>query len=908
MIYKPTCFVINAFAGHGKDTVKDFMAQYYQTKLIDSEQSSFAAKAKKMVADIIPEEVQNKFPDKNGVELLEYLKDNEHKIEIIPGFNTRKVLQVYLGNVLRTLDPNIHISWRAKEMHKSMIEKDFNTVFLCTDNRYLNERSFLLTLNTIESNIEKIDYLRYFVNKNKPNFTTQEIEKLFLEKFGSNEALKNPKIQKLIQSTQEALNELDIPKSVKKYEEANPDLSEKSFEEAMDLGFINIFRPMVSPDLKSEPIDLIEHIKTYSGTSDEKIQEMQYLYQSYGLSFDLKNLQKYGFLRADPSHPSEKELQKYLSERILNDPFDENQNNQLKTKLTQFLIKKENDLKNAPKKEKKETINISLPISLALDCEHIEKLAKLDIGLYKDTIKSISKKGLVLEEGLFSDIFKFTNHINTLSEDSNSPEFHMGIVTRNAPYDARLIHQSLKHHKIYPEFMAFTNGKSRSEFNKQFSVDFAYTHSNNSQNDHIKNKFLSLNISHLKRESNKVMDNPTIENVLNFYKSSILKTLKNIENKKIEENSIKEKAKIFYRKLVKIEEHFKDKMLLNFSLEGFNYKNENKLGEYTKIFHEKDYKIKNPKELNINFSSKCFKEYYNNGLGLLEKYIQIKQKNQSDIGININIINESSENFKIKESLKELLGEESFKNIVFKKEIDSKSDLFITSNKEECRKYNLKNIPSITITSDNKKLYEEDIKTINKGPLRAIFDLDEVVVKDEETLYRMHSLQFFNSFQENYYESPFHKGPLFDAFYKIGKISKHFEESKEEKPLIVSALTSRGGHFPCMRFMNFMEKNELYMDEALFMGGKEKTQHIIYNMKKDGFVNFIDDHPAHVSRILEAIEETELKNISVSQCVSGIHSLKLSEKNLFEKEKEKVKKLLQNAEKSKQKKTKIKTP
>lgn len=248
------------------------------------------------------------------------------------------------------------------------------------------------------------------------------------------------------------------------------------------------------------------------------------------------------------------------------------------------------------------------------------------------------------------------------------------------------------------------------------------------------------------------------------------------------------------------------------------------------------------------------------------------------------------------------------KNIKIKIE-EKQSDLHLTDNSKECKELNTKGKASITI--ENRKLNSKDIDKINKGPLRMLFDLDEVVVKDEETLFRLHSLRFFNSYQQNYYEIPLNKGPLFEAFYKFGKISKYYDEKLEanrevgkekdinNKPISIAALTSRGGHFPCMRFMNFMEKNELFMDEALFMGGKDKTEHILYNMKLDGLVQFIDDHPIHVKRIKEAISKENIKNITVSQCVSGIHANTLDEDKGLEMEKEKVKKLLAKNENTK---------
>lgn len=897
-IFKPNVFIINAKAGHGKDTVRSIIEKHYEKHLMTSEKVSFAETAKGLCTVLIPENIINMPEHKNmePIDLLEHLKDNRPDLELFKGYNARKTLQYVLGNMFRSFSKDIHIGWCSTKIHNSLIENNFKVVFNCTDNRYENERKFLRTLNSIKNNYDLLDYLRFKILNAKPNLNYTDLEKSFNEAFKGDISVNDIRVKKLLNGTLAAIQSMELPQPTKKWIEKEPDLSKLSFEEALEEGFINVFRPLLDPNKNYDSNNNVEQeIKTYTGMDDASILKVKEFYKSFGIDFSIKNIKKYGYLRADPTHLSERELDTLLSERVINDPFDKNGNNTLKTKIINEIEKKENKLKNIKiESKRRETINISLPANLVLDINNIENLANLDISLYRETIKNISKLGLVLDKGKLSNIFNYTNALNILSEDEKNviPEFHMGVITRNAPYEARLIHQSLRHHKIYPEFMAFTNGKKRSEYNEQFSVDCVITHSARSEKDHVNKEFLAVKAGSLRESINKIEKDPTIKNILDFYQSTI--DIYGIKQTPVS----KEKIDIYQNKLNEVKKYFKERNLMDFSLKGFELDNKSKLGNYTPVFDEKDYKIKNPKELNIELSNHIIKGYHTTGTAIIEKLNIIEKNNPSDIKINVFV---SDENISDKEL-------NDIKNNIEKNAINvalgkgKNIDLYITNDNEECKKMNLMGKPSITI--ENRNLNKKELEKIRKGPLRMLFDLDEVVVKDEETLFRLHSLRFFNSYQQNYYEIPLNKGPLFGAFYKFGKISKSYDElleknrnvgaepNREEKPLTVAALTSRGGHFPCMRFMNFMEKNELFMDEALFMGGKDKTEHILYNMKLNGLVQFIDDHPIHVKRIREAIEKEDIKNISVSQCVSGIHAKTMSQSQDIKSETDKVKQLL----------------
>ena len=75
----------------------------------------------------------------------------------------------------------------------------------------------------------------------------------------------------------------------------------------------------------------------------EKINEIESNYTQFNIDFNYDNITKYGFLRANPNHPSERELDERKPEALINYP--ELHPESIKNIISSFFEKKEQEKK-----------------------------------------------------------------------------------------------------------------------------------------------------------------------------------------------------------------------------------------------------------------------------------------------------------------------------------------------------------------------------------------------------------------------------------------------------------------------------------------------------------------------------------------------------------------------------------
>lgn len=320
--------IINGTAGHGKDYVLESIPDIIQRDIIPV---SFSKTIKSIVAKNLPEHIKEIFIDKDDIETLNILKDERHDINVFGNMNMRKFLQVFLGNeVLRKINPNINMLLTAQSM-KEDIKNNDNFVFVCSDNRYTNEQEFLLKYNQVSEN-EKIDFLNDFIYSHKTKYNDFEIieiienglksetlceedqnymSKLIIDFIKLHKPLSN--INKPEQSYSNILNNFDF--------ESIGNMSKK---EGIEIGIINIFRPILPSDfnIESNRQEIKQGIMDFANLSLIDINQIEESYKKFNIDFNVENIQKYSFLRADPNHISERQLDNRKPEAFLNNPKD----------------------------------------------------------------------------------------------------------------------------------------------------------------------------------------------------------------------------------------------------------------------------------------------------------------------------------------------------------------------------------------------------------------------------------------------------------------------------------------------------------------------------------------------------------------------------------------------------------
>jgi hypothetical protein len=326
MKIKTNSLIINASAGHGKDYTTEIIQKSSEEK---TEIISFSETIKFIVSRNLNYNIQKQFPKNTHQEILDILKNDRHDIKIIGNLNMRAFLQNFMGdNILRKINPTINILFTAQKMKESLLENN-DTIFLCNDNRYENEQEFLLKFNQIEKE-SKIDYLNDYIKENQ-----SKMEDLNILNFLENE-LNKISNQDNTYKSMIIRDFMTIHSKTRKYQEPKQngfqknilkdfnyeDISNMSIKEGLNMGIINIFRPLIPLDTnKNTKLNEIKSIiEDFHSISKKEIENISKNYSNFNIDFNIENIKKYGFLRADPNHISEKILNKRKPEYILNLP------------------------------------------------------------------------------------------------------------------------------------------------------------------------------------------------------------------------------------------------------------------------------------------------------------------------------------------------------------------------------------------------------------------------------------------------------------------------------------------------------------------------------------------------------------------------------------------------------------
>ena len=312
---------IAGYAGHGKDTTKMIVTDNYSNVFEDI---SMAETLKTNATSLI----NNEFIDITGVSdrlgCLNSLKDNFPERIFYAGLPTRKFLQKLGTEFYRSLYDDIHTGFVALKILNSLeASSDPNLVFMSCDVRFPNELDFMMRLSTLKGEDLK-DNLRFILNKIKASLPSIDNIIIHFEKTFNVD--RNERDTKLI--LDDIISNFEILKNTKEnLREWNIETTKTagmSKEEAIKYGLIHIFRPILNPELKYGNLktkDIVEEVKLYTGLEYGKIADVMKYYKISEIDFNVDNIVKYGYVRADISHPSETSLNGLKPEAILSTPL-----------------------------------------------------------------------------------------------------------------------------------------------------------------------------------------------------------------------------------------------------------------------------------------------------------------------------------------------------------------------------------------------------------------------------------------------------------------------------------------------------------------------------------------------------------------------------------------------------------
>ena len=160
------------------------------------------------------------------------------------------------------------------------------------------------------------------------------------------------------------------------------------------------------------------------------------------------------------------------------------------------------------------------------------------------------------------------------------------------------------------------------------------------------------------------------------------------------------------------------------------------------------------------------------------------------------------------------------------------ASLFLSTNAEDVHSALRKNIASaIILSGTNKNNY--------KPQLRIAFDGDAVIFSDEaERIFQQSGIQAFRDNEVKSANKPLGGGPFRDFLSALHHLQSQF--SKNDCPIRTALVTAREA--PAHeRVIHTLRDWHIRIDEALFLGGLEKSQFL----KEFGADIFFDDQKGH---------------------------------------------------------------
>lgn len=133
------------------------------------------------------------------------------------------------------------------------------------------------------------------------------------------------------------------------------------------------------------------------------------------------------------------------------------------------------------------------------------------------------------------------------------------------------------------------------------------------------------------------------------------------------------------------------------------------------------------------------------------------------------------------------------------------------------------------------------------GPLRIAFDGDAVIFSDEaEKIYREGGLAAFDAAEQSSANDPLPGGPFKEFLASLHRLQKEY--SIDDSPIRTALVTARGA--PAHeRVIRTLRAWDIRIDEAIFLGGKEKGEFL----KAFGADIFFDDQTGHCESAAEHV-------------------------------------------------------
>ena len=167
-------------------------------------------------------------------------------------------------------------------------------------------------------------------------------------------------------------------------------------------------------------------------------------------------------------------------------------------------------------------------------------------------------------------------------------------------------------------------------------------------------------------------------------------------------------------------------------------------------------------------------------------------------------------------------------------------DLFLTTDVEDAQKV----IDSRQCAAVVLRAPPKDAPDISPGQVRIAFDGDAVLFSDKsELIYKTEGIAAFHKEEDEKQDVPMEEGPYASLLKKLSTLQDRLPMKTEYSPVRIAIVTARNSPSE-MRVIKTLRYWGVYVDEAFFLGGVEKTK----VLKAFRPHIFFDDQDVHLDK------------------------------------------------------------
>ncbi|MDP2850237.1 MAG: 5'-nucleotidase [Sulfuricurvum sp.] len=165
-------------------------------------------------------------------------------------------------------------------------------------------------------------------------------------------------------------------------------------------------------------------------------------------------------------------------------------------------------------------------------------------------------------------------------------------------------------------------------------------------------------------------------------------------------------------------------------------------------------------------------------------------------------------------------------------------DLFLTTDSADAQQV----IDSRTCAAAVVKAPPKHMGSIPEGQVRIAFDGDAVLFDESsELLYKQHGIEAFHAAEDAAQNTPLGEGPYATLLKKLSRLQDRLPIRVEYSPIRIAIVTARNSPAE-MRVIKTLREWGVYVDEAFFLGGVEKSR-VLKAFKPH---IFFDDQDVHL--------------------------------------------------------------